>query len=83
MTVFLSHSIGSYGEFENRGQINVRSLETGSLSLQQTGTIDINELEVACFVILFGVGDSMDINRVFSLYIRKQQIEEIITDCKV
>jgi hypothetical protein len=44
--IFLSHSIGSAENFESRGQINIRSLKTGSVAMQSTGTVDTEALQV-------------------------------------
>merc|ERR1712071_319813 len=43
----LSHSLGSVRKLEPRGQINVRSLKTGSLSVQQDLSIDLRSLQEA------------------------------------
>ena len=44
--VQLAHSFGPNGEFEPRGQINVRSLRAGSFSVQQDSLFDLKSLQV-------------------------------------
>jgi len=43
----LTHSFGSTKESEPRGQINVRSLRSGSLSVQQDSVFDLDSLQHA------------------------------------
>nr|CAG4642217.1 EOG090X0JXR [Eurycercus lamellatus] len=45
--IFLSHSLGSLQPFESRGQINVRSLKTGSVSVQQDTNASFKDLKSA------------------------------------
>merc|ERR1712071_639247 len=43
----LTHSFGTAGEFEPRGQINVRSLRSGSFSVQQDSFFELKGLQDA------------------------------------
>nr|CAG4635209.1 EOG090X0JXR [Alona affinis] len=45
--ILLSHSLGSSHQMEPRGQINVRSLKMGSVSIQQDSTLALKELKAA------------------------------------
>merc|ERR1712189_175900 len=59
--VQLAHSFGPNGEFEPRGQINVRSLRAGSFSVQQASLLyesalsDIITIHVDLLVNIYGV----------------------------
>jgi len=45
--ILLSHSLGSTHTYESRGQINIRSLKTGSLTVQQDSSFEFNDFLVS------------------------------------
>nr|CAG4649021.1 EOG090X0JXR [Polyphemus pediculus] len=84
----MSHSLGSNQELELRGQINVRSLKTGSLTVQQDSTIDLKELKVAAdaneFYHLEATVKTNNIERIYltstkACLLYESQLSDIIT----